>query len=156
MHFLWGHAGVNLYKKHTTQWVTEQRNEWETLKRETHLWTETLFINVLLVCDVLYDLLGGHQLLGLSVWDLEACGRNAHIERVKFAVYKMYFNTPEIVADVPLTSSMQLIDQINLRFISRSWSTSLDELHRPNCKIFSWKLLDYNFLTFEKLQSWRF
>lgn len=42
----------------------------------------TLFINVFLVCNILYNLLRSHQLLCFCVRDLKACGGNAKQSKV--------------------------------------------------------------------------
>lgn len=44
---------------------------------------EQLFINILFFCNILYDLLGTHELLRFGVWDLEACSRKERNKRVQ-------------------------------------------------------------------------
>lgn len=73
----WGWAGVgNLCEGVTHTVIT--RPAWKGKMGDRERLTSvvnygTLFSYVFLVCNILYNLLGGHQLLCFSVRDLEAC-----------------------------------------------------------------------------------
>lgn len=88
-YFLWGekynidcYTGTNMYEQDGCCDVEGKREE-NTASAKTCLFSELwnrLFINVLPVCNILYNLLRTHQLLCFCIRDLKACRRDTEVK----------------------------------------------------------------------------